>query len=94
MGGFYPIAVVGEANGNDDKDKDRDDGDHHHVGGEQCCQVVWFSAEWKKTVNNIQTTQHAKSKLISKPIETSHSQERERLSLYSKKKAFLSLLSA
>ena len=48
----------------------------------------------KKTVNNIQTTQHAKSKLILKPIKISHSQERERLNIYSKKKAFLSLLSA
>ena len=49
VGEFYPIAIVGEADGDDDKDKDRDDGDHHHVGGEQCCQVVWFSAEWKNS---------------------------------------------
>ena len=55
----YPVAVVGEADGDDDEDEDRDDGHHHHVGGEQSCQVIWCSAE-KKTVNNMKSyTQQA-----------------------------------
>ena len=49
FGGFYPIAIIGEADGDDDEDKYGDDGDHHHVGSEQCCQVVWFSTEENKS---------------------------------------------
>ena len=37
----HPVAVVGEADGDDEEDEDGDDGDHHHVWGEQRCQEVF-----------------------------------------------------